>query len=92
MAQILGGSIAVWLFYAGFASMFKHKIGLILLVAMGAFVGIFALCVTGDAFMILSYGVAILFILLLPPLQIRSARKEEWRARRAERKNSRHSK
>lgn len=82
MAFILGYIVGVWLIYALLALIFKHKIGLVVSAALYIFIGILNVISENGVISLISSIIAICIIGFVPPIQVRSKRKKEWKNRR----------
>lgn len=85
-ARILGHCIANWVFYAMFASVFKHKTGLTIIMFLCLVNSIAQLSGSGNFTFLISTIVSFILICTITPIQVRSQKKAEWKKRRAERK------
>lgn len=82
MAFLLGYAIGVWLIYALFALVFKHKIGLVITTVLYVFSGIANVIAENGVSPLISSIIAVCIIGFVPPIQVRSKRKEEWKNKR----------
>ncbi len=82
MAFILGHTIGVWLIYALLALVFKHKIGLVVSSVLFIFIGIANVISDNGGISLLSSIIALCIIGFVPPIQVRSKRKKEWKNNR----------
>lgn len=73
MFRLLGGMIGVYLVYALFAAIFKHKSGLIIAAVLNLLTGISFAVIQADYFSLLSAIGAIPVIYLVPNIQIRNS-------------------
>jgi len=71
VANFLGSLVGIYLIYALFAAIFKHKAGFIILCVLGIGSGITNLAILGDFRQLLAAIIAIPIIALIPKIQIR---------------------
>lgn len=81
MAFILGYIVGVWLIYALLALVFKHKIGLVVSAVLFVFSGIMQ-AIYGNGISLILSIIAVCIIGFVPPIQVRSERKKEWKNNR----------
>ena len=86
MAFLLGYCLGIWLIYAALSAILKHTAGLIITTILSLVVGITNLIASGDFMSFIAPIISFVLICTIPPIQVRSKKKTEWRQRRAERK------
>ncbi len=72
MAYLIGYMLGFYLLYALLALCFKHKIGFIVSVIIGAIIGITNLVINQNFFPIIAITIASLLIFFVPKMQIKS--------------------
>ena len=90
VASMIGYMIGVWVLYAIIASFAKHKISIIItgiLGLVGSVSNAIAMKSTAARIDIVAVVIAVVLICSVPPLQINSRAKEEWKEMRKKEKN-----
>ena len=90
VASMIGYMLGVWVLYAIIASFAKHKISIIISGILGLVGSVSsAIALNSPARLIDTFSVvvAVLLICSVPPLQINSRAKEEWKEKRKKEKN-----
>lgn len=90
VASMIGYMIGVWVLYAIIASFAKHKISIIITGILGLVGSVSsAIAMKSTAALINTFAVVIAVVLIcsVPPLQIKSQAKEEWKEMRKKEKN-----
>lgn len=90
VASMIGYMIGVWVLYAIIASFAKHKISIIITGILGLVGSVSnAIAMKSTAALIDTFAVVIAVVLIcsVPPLQINSRAKEEWKEMRKKEKN-----
>ena len=82
MFRLLGGILGIWLIYALLSLCLKHKLGFPITAILSLIAGVAELCIQGDCFNLISAVLGIILIYFIIPLQIRSAKKEQWKQQR----------
>lgn len=80
MAYMIGGLLVVWALYAFFAAIFKHKVGLIILIIIGLIIGIMNIITEGSPVSLFVYILGFVLISLITPIQVNSSAKNELKA------------
>lgn len=86
----MGYMLGVWVIYAIIASFAKHKIAIIVTGILGLVGSVSsAIAMKSTAALINTFAVVIAVVLIcsVPPLQINSRAKEEWKEKRKKEKN-----
>lgn len=92
VASMIGYMIGVWVLYAIIASFAKHKISIIITGILGLVGSVSsAIAMKSTAALIDTFAVVIAVVLIcsVPPLQINSRAKEEWKEKRKKEKGDR---
>lgn len=87
---VIGYMLGVWVIYAIIASFAKHKISIIItgiLGLVGSVSNAIAMKSTAARINIVAVVIAVVLICMVPPLQIKSQAKEEWKEKRKKEKN-----
>ena len=71
MAEILGGVIGFYIFYALLAAIFKHRIGLIITATLAFLSGFFNAFIFQDFFMLITAIIGTTVVALVDSIQIR---------------------
>lgn len=90
VASMIGYMLGVWVLYAIIASFAKHKISIIITGILGLVGSVSsAIAMKSTAALIDTFAVVIAVVLIcsVPPLQINSRAKEEWKEKRKKEKN-----
>lgn len=90
VASMIGYMLGVWVLYAIIASFAKHKISIIITGILGLIGSVSsAIAMKSTAALIDTFAVVIAVVLIcsVPPLQINSRAKEEWKEKRKKEKN-----
>lgn len=90
VASMIGYMIGVWVLYAIIASFAKHKISIIITGILGLVGSVSsAIALNSPARLIDTFSVVVAVVLIcsVPPLQIKSQAKEEWKEKRKKEKN-----
>lgn len=90
VASMIGYMLGVWVLYAIIASFAKHKISIIITGILGLIGSVSsAIAMKSTAALIDTFAVVIAVVLIcsVPPLQIKSQAKEEWKEMRKKEKN-----
>ena len=90
VASMIGYMLGVWVLYAIIASFAKHKIAIIItgiLGLVGSVSNAIAMKSTTARINIVAVVIAVVLICSVPPLQINSRAKEEWKEKRKKEKN-----
>lgn len=77
MAEILGEIFGFYVFYAIFAGIFKHKVGLIIVATLSILGGIFTAVAQQSALMLISSLLGTTIVMLVEPIQIRKNAKKD---------------
>lgn len=89
VASMIGYMLGVWVLYAIIASFAKHKISIIITGILGLVGSVSsAIAMKSTAALINTFAVVIAVVLIcsVPPLQIKSQAKEEWKEMRKKEK------
>lgn len=92
VASMIGYMLGVWVLYAIIASFAKHKISIIItgiLGLVGSVSNAIAMKSTAARIDIVAVVIAVVLICSVPPLQINSRAKEEWKEKRKKEKGDR---
>ncbi len=92
VASMIGYMLGVWVLYAIIASFAKHKISIIITGILGLVASLSsAIAMKSTAALIDTFAVVIAVVLIcsVPPLQINSRAKEEWKEKRKKEKGDR---
>lgn len=90
VASMIGYMLGVWVLYAIIASFAKHKISIIITGILGLIGSVSsAIAMKSTAALIDTFSVVVAVVLIcsVPPLQIKSQAKEEWKEMRKKEKN-----